>query len=306
MLRVEPTKLWELVLAPFVKSFTSRNNPFSLRPPADPPPYIYVTLVRYKEMKIDGHGKYDDTVMTFSVPVDYEEFDEHGVPSTTAALIPLYTFVTSDWNFVTQYEVYGRLCFKSSFTAPETTWWTRYQQGPAPLIVSTTLFPTEKEGRLASEGPMLASVGPIVRISSNGPSRQSESKKRDYLGQHGLDMYLDRDRQLHMTHTSIALKQVRNALDPSHADYQSLVSIDTLFTFKDQGRFERVEFGIKNYPGLSAVQNLGIGRSSPKDDGWTTADVEAFTVPIVLMEEQGKELWRRVAGEDGSWVKVPK
>jgi hypothetical protein len=309
-LPVNARKLRQEVLQPFLDSFTSSiRSPFRFTAQKNTP-YIYVTLLRFEGMTIGGRGEYAGTVMTFSISVDYNELEANRrvvANSRKRALIPLYTFVNSDWNFVTQYEVYGRLSFRSSFTSPEAAWANTYRKGQVLLKLSTTLFSSEKGDRIASEGP-------IVKITSLGTSSARtrtpagtipRNRMRAYLANRGLDRHRrGQDVRPNETHTSsIALKQVRNALDPSCADYQSLVCIDTCFEYRDRGRYEEVEFAIKDYQGVSAVQGLGRGRSSQRDGGWTTTKVEALTVPIVLTESQGKEMWRRVAGGDGTWEK---
>jgi hypothetical protein len=279
-------------------------------------PTVYVTLLNYESMTIDGRGGYGDTVLAFAVLVKYWHLDENKgrIGDPEHAFIPIYTFVGTDWNFITEYEVYGRLAFKSAFEAPEDAWLKQSAPSDAHrevLSVSTTLFPKipmEKKGS-AREGQGAAPVKVITIFSKpfsvEKPKTHSfnDADAESYLTNYGLDEYLTTPNDIASstvrTPDSIALKQVRNATHGQEADYQSLVGIKRSFTLAEKFGESSVKIRIYEHEGFPLIEKMGLQGAAAVSDrhGNPCKEFEAKSLSFTgtLEEEQGRELWRRVA-----------
>jgi hypothetical protein len=265
--------------------------------------YIYVTLLSYDEMTVGPGGhKYSDQVLTFAVMADYESHAAEGQSSRgpVPAVLPLYTFVGSDWNFITEYEVNGKLTFKSTFISPEDAWIKESafdQTQHRVLTLRTTLFPGESEGESATDVPVIE-----IDSGSTAETYAPGSQKCDeYLSGYGLSEYLTPWKPggaAAPQHPHIALKQVRNATLGKGADYQALIGVDRVFAYSGNIKVLSTKVIIHNYPGFPIVSKLGLektGRALALPDKPFEFDAEAFSVVGELHEEQGKELWWRVA-----------
>jgi len=279
------------------------------------PPNIYVTLLSYDKMKIGkSEPVYSDRVLTFAALVDYySETDRSGKgikDSLHHAFIPFYTFVGTDWNFISEYEIYGRLTFKSELVSPANTW----IRESAPdrcehevLTLLTTLFPDQSEGQAARQAPFIG-VYSEPEFDSSDPAILSGSAATKHLRKLGLDQYLrpEGTPAEEQESLSIALKQVRNAIQCESADYQSLVGIERAFTYKEK-KIKQMPLKIRiySYQSFQIVQELGLEGGEMSEDGSSVAFKvpEAFSIAGDLIEEQGKELWRRVAPKE-AWEKV--
>jgi len=297
-------------------------------------PFVYVTLLSYDKMTIDGNGQYGDSVLAFAVLVKYWKLDEKNVRNgdPTHAFIPIYTFVGTDWNFVTEYEVYGRLTFRSTLDSPEDTW--VKQSAPSDkhrevLSVSTTLFPDAKSENGSVSGGKGAAPVKVIAISSQ-PFKLAEPETCSFstaspqdpgwlsLESYGLEEYLTTPSNLASnnvrTPDSIALKQVRSAIHGHLADYQSLVAVQRAFKLADKFGKSTVRIRIYENEGLPIVKNLGlVGNVTPgSGEDWSSNegdvpfkqfDAKAMSFTGTLEEGQGRELWWRVGGQE-VWTSV--
>lgn len=270
--------------------------------------WVYVLLLSYDDMKINGKGSYGDDVLTFAVLAGYNELDKDGglVGNPKDAFIPLYTFVGTDWNFVTEYEVYGRLAFKSTLDSPEDAWVRQSAPGGEfreVLSVSTTLFPNASAG----EGKGVTPIK-VIAISSKPFTLDRKSVAQGSLKTYGLEKYLTMPAHsaAEQKSYSIALKQVRNAMHGQQADYQSVVGVQRLFKLTDRFGQSTVKIRIYEEKEVPLVQNWGLrgGRADSDGDG-SFKEFEATSLSFtgILEEDQGQELWRRVA-PDELWTKV--
>jgi hypothetical protein len=267
-------------------------------------PFVYFALLNYDHMMIGDSDVGGDSVLTAAVLVEYYSVDKDGKRMGTPAFIPIYTFTGSDWNFITEYEVYGRLAFKSTFSSPANTW--LKQSAPSKtevLSLETMLFPADN---------LEARVRPLIKIYREPPS--SESKKdspsaeqdaQEYLKKVGLGEYLTpaSEPQSAQSLQSIALKQVRNAIHGDVADYQSLVGIKRSFVYSGDLRPQQMRIHIYNYPSFPLLQKIGKENSGEKVSVTEGCEVRSFPVTAFgvcgkLQQEQGKELWWRVAPDE--------
>jgi hypothetical protein len=247
-----------------------------------------------------------DKVLTFALLVDYFLVDRFGKhKSREHAFLPLYTFAGDDWNFITEYEVYGRLAFKAKFQTPDDAW----IKGSAPakkrhevLRLRTTLFPDRNQGAAARELDFL-------KIFSLPITAAGRLARRD-LDQLGLERYLTNEaikkKQNEIGSMGIALKQVRNAIHCEDADYQSLVGVPRVFSYSDNSKVTHrsVRVEILRDPNFPILAKLGLKGIPPGAGDFDVFEGEALTVNGKLKQSPGRELWRRVAGKD-IWRNVP-
>ncbi len=346
MLEASPAQLKKLIdayLNDLAKTNKEKGQPFFEFEVKDEYPYIYVTLVSYNKMTIgtDTSAFYGDNVLTFAVLVRYWQCDEKGKRNGTPehAFIPLYTFVGTDWNFVTEYEVYGRLTFKSTLDIPEDAWVNQSAPGTEHqdvLSVSTTLFPGPLVGKdMSHDAARGAAPAKIIAISSKpiaavtpktynfaaASAQDPEWGATDFLKNYGLDEYLTTPQNITSAGTSvasnvrtpnsIALKQVRNAIHGQQADYQSLVGVKRSFTLAEKFGSSSVKLRIYQRGGFPIIEDLGLipkpGEEGYRSDidGSSYKEFEAASISFTgdLAESQGQELWRRVAPSE-LWSKV--
>jgi hypothetical protein len=304
--------------------------------------FVYGLLLSYDDMKIGTEkASYGDTVLTFAVLAEYKELGADGVTTkfTNDAFIPLYTFVGTDWNFVTEYEVYGRLAFKSTLDSPEDTW--VRQAAPSGdfrevLSVSTTLFPTPPKEQDGSAGAGIAAgavnksaaAGAVkgampVKVmalyskpsftlpdsSTTAPSGTkgvTQNSVDSYLERYGLEKYLTKPNTVignEQQPDSIALKQVRNAIHGQQADYQSLVAVQRSFTLEDSFGQSSVKIRIYEQAAFPLVDKLGLQPEPDGDSSFKEFKADALSFTGTVKEQPGRELWRRVA-PDEVWKKV--
>ena len=272
-------------------------------------PWIYVLLMTYDQMKIGDKGPFGDNVVAFAVMADYLQLDENGAPQTQTredAFIQLYTFVGTDWNFVTEYEVYGRLAFKSTLVSPEEAW--LKQSAPVRhevLSVSTPLFPAYPE--VASERRGAAAMKVITILSEPNVTFQSrniqlEPQAWESLKSVGLADYLTAKGTVR-TPKSIALKQVRNAIDADDADYQSLIAVPRSFEPAETFSESQVRVRIYKREGFPLLDKMGLAgdRNSDTDGAYEEFDARSLSFTGTFIERQGEEMWWRVAGTDEVW-----
>jgi hypothetical protein len=294
-------------------------------------PRVYVILLSYDNLTI-GDSKeqqYGDDVLTFATMVDYR-YKNQSDEKAEAAFIPLYTFVGTDWNFVTEYEVYGRLAFKSTLTSPKDAW--IRQSAPSDayrevLSISTTLFPAslKVEGALARKGKggeatpveiIAISAKPYIRFGGNVNTAENVDNINSVLMSLGLEKYLTMPSVDDIRRDSIALKQVRNAMDGQRADYQSLVAVNRSFKIAGEFGLSSVMIRIYDHNTLPLVKNWGLSAEVTPD---STVDLgfkaragsptfkqfqaKALSFTGTLKEDQGRELWRRVNPVE-RWTRV--
>lgn len=275
--------------------------------------WIYILLLTYDKMTIDGKGSYGDSVVAFAVMADYVPLDANGArmdKDKEDVFIQLYTFVGTDWNFVTEYEVYGRLAFKSTLMSPEDEW----LKHSAPLrrevlSVSTPLFSAHPQGASARTGAVQTKV--ITIFAEPNATAQSRSIERDSqawesLKEVGLADYLTaKGSNTVRTRKGIALKQVRNAMNAELADYQSLIAVPRSFELADKFDDSQVWIRIYKRESFALLNKMGLAGNSGSDvDGrYEEFDAQCLSFTGTFIEHQGEEMWWRVADTGDVWRK---
>ena len=268
--------------------------------------FLYVILFSFERMIAkDVEGRdikgYGDRMLTFALSTEWHRKDFKS--ESKAALIPLYTFVGTDWNFVTEYEVYGRLAFRSTLSSPRSSWIKAAfpQQEQEVLTVSTTVLPQDRD-ELAREEKLIRIFWP----RDGSPRRLTD----DYLESFGLESYLASDSPAASSppiFCSIALKEVRDAKDHNRAAFQSLVGIERSFDHRMKRRtpdLETVPFGggdqrawesdkvrieVEGSTNMSLLAKLGY---EPRNNFSLTAD-KGITIAGRMRDSDVKNLcWR--------------
>jgi hypothetical protein len=344
MLKADHEKLQELIdryLNDLCKTNRDQNKP-SFKFEVKEYPFVYITLLSYEDMTIESarDRSYGDTMLTFAVLVKYWNVDEQGgrQGDPEHAFVPLYTFVGTDWNFVTEYEVYGRLTFKSILRSPEDAWVKQSapsrEENHEVLSVSTTLFPGDLGGKDGSAGEgkgagpikvigIYSIPSPEVRTDALESPLGDRSYLREVLLREGLAEYLtiaDEQAQQVPKSISIALKQVRNAIHGQCADYQSLIAVPRSFNLAEKFDISSVKIRIYKREGFPLVEKMGLigqareslttneGASVSEQSGDDPSSYQEFEAKSLsftgdLNEYQGTEWWRRVAPAE-LWTKV--
>jgi hypothetical protein len=192
-----------------------------------------------------------DRVVSFAVPVFFHDKGETK-PKKPNALVPLFTFVGEDWNFLTEHEVYGRLAFKSILESPPDTWlgweggWSRGRRNL--LTVKTILFPT-----LGKKGA--ASPRPIIKIFSKEKQTADVSKSLS-------DFYLESLGIGQENYDYISLKQVRDSIQVDRAPYQAIVSVPRTLDGKREPHNSQLDIELEVYgyddQGLDVAKTMGL------------------------------------------------
>jgi hypothetical protein len=261
--------------------------------------FLHVMLLDYQSIITADRAlvPFGDTILTFYVPVERSPGEQNA--SSSPAMIPLYNFVGMDWNFITDYEVYGTLTFKSAFISPEDTW--LRQSDPTSiglhdvLEIRTTVFPDDP-AEPAGEKPVI-----IIR-SGPGPSLPPAKRvaiDTDFFKALGLEGYLaSTATQDVLDFEMISLKQVRDAKDPSKAPYQSLVSVKRSHTLdKDIVLLPAIEFQLNEYTNLSIFERMGIG--GIVDGSITLSPSKSASLPGRMRDYEVSNLTQRIG--TGPW-----
>ena len=283
--------------------------------------YVLMLVSSFDEMKgaTAGFRNLHDRVLTFAIPAKCTPKTPNGQPSDSGGedvLIPLYTFVEQDWDFLTENEVYGRLAFKSLLESPPQTWIERAKARRELLTVYTSIFPE------APAKPQRERFKPLIQIWDKSPPQMHKALKlkkdggevkvdliaNTYVKWLGLPVPTDAgspDGQIN----SICLKQVRDAIQTSRACYQEIVSvirhIDAGWKYDTSPQDLRVRF--YKYPGMTISDTMGIVPDDPKDPEakyqcWVTA-VTGATISGYMSDEDAQNLCWTI--EENGWSDDP-
>jgi hypothetical protein len=300
------------------------------------PDFLYILMIvsSFDEMSgADSEPEFKDLhdrVLTFAIPATYKLKNKSGEvagksekskgePETSEGepdesvegqvLIPLYTFVEQDWDFLTEYEVYGRLAFKSLLKSPPLTWIELAKARRELLTVHTSVFPE------APSEPQRERFKPLIQIWDR-PYQMNRALKlqhlrervtppqmvKGYLGLLGLETKPDSPGQLKPGPIStVSLKQVRDAIETSKACYQEIVRVTRHI---DDGISEpaRHALGVRfyKYPGMKISETMGIVGDDPDTDDqcWVTA-LPGARIAGYMCDEDAKNLGWSI--ENGVW-----
>jgi hypothetical protein len=232
---------------------------FTLRIPSYGP-IVYLILSNFEQMKtVDLSGVVwpnADREMTFAIPVTWTN---KNTGTTGDGLIPAYTFAGTYWNTITTSEVYGRLTLKSDFVSPPFENFfppPLLPDGNLSLSVETELFPNTSSSQELQELPLVDFYTIYPPLPPGSAPIQTGQVTDDFLETMGLDQQFGTDS---IDFFTIGLKQIRDANDPTKADYQAPVFLGRRFEQDGSGFFPvNIDVHFYNYPNLSLVQSLGL------------------------------------------------
>jgi hypothetical protein len=269
-----------------------------------------------------------DRLLTFAIPATRTHL-KNGTPDgkPEAVLIPLYTFVEQDWDFLTEYEVYGRFAFKSILESPPKVWVEKSKGTHEVLTVYTPIFPEEKpkektESQQARFRPLIQLWQPPQPDPRNGEpvkERQTNAEEKvkkirteeqsppdsgtateDFTKAYFFWLGVKDPSGPHVTDNkipirSIGLKQVRDALDTDRASYQAIVEV----TRNIAGHwgycpdYKSLEVRFYSYPPeLTIHTTMGIDCKLNDEQGKDYAYYRAKTIP-------GARIYGRMNDENG-------
>jgi hypothetical protein len=244
-----------LPLGQSIFEFQVKDPPKEMQPmlPKDADACVLMLVSSFDGLSGEGRGaegkNLHDRVLTFAVPATliYKGKEADHKDKEKDVLIPLYTFVEQDWDFLTEYEVYGRLAFKSDLQSPPENWVDASKDRSELLTACTTIFPGE------GQEPQSARVMPLVQIWKSRSDRLSpllerHSSRTDEVFEASLASQLRSQQDLvkgyrelmglpdpHLAGVtppiaSIGLKQIRDAISPNSASYQEIVLVNRSFS----------------------------------------------------------------------------
>ncbi len=208
-------------------------------------------------------GPYSDYELTFAIPIRWE--NKQDATKWGLGLVPLYTFAGTYWNTITTSEVYGRLTLKSRFESPTFDTFLTPQYGPdgnLTLTVKTELFPEPNKAQELQELPIVevysVYTDPDVAVGS-APTQPLSTESvtiNGFLTQIGLGQFITG-----ATFLTGGLKQIRDANDPTKADYQASVWLGRSFTNQcPDGQYAIPAYNVHlyNYDNVSLVELFGL------------------------------------------------
>lgn len=240
---------------------------------------VCLILSGFTGLTTDGYegGSYSDFELTLAIPIKWRKLDVADAPYTYG-LFPAYTFVGEAWNATTSFEVYGRLTMQSSFISQPDLWNDEY----LPPYLETSGFNLRVTTKLfsSSDSVPTAQDHDVVGIQFHKPQTAPATTPptEGFLQTLG---FIQNKESLSLS--SIALKQVRDAVDPSRADLQTIVQLNRTFT-PDRNYLPRsvvdwlpaLRVTLGEYTTLPFVTKLGLTKyaasslSLPNGDGTYT------------------------------------
>jgi hypothetical protein len=290
-------------LEQLVKSYLENGcYEFSVKPSKSGKCYIYVLVTNFPSITAgQDFAGYGDKEVIFSLPVEFSSASNSA--RKTAAMVPLYSFVGTDWNFITQNEEFGRLTFKSSLVSPPDAWIETFEAGKRHdvLNVSTTLFPTKDKRRPAEEKQLIR-----IQQTTTVPNIITDQQPlQKYLEAVGLTEYISNmsPQQQPRWFWAITLKQVRDAKEPSNANYMSVLGVRTSYQIYPCGGYEGqllsgLEIALRRYDGFDLISSLDL-KTSPTDNDYSilTSYPGVGSFYACVVDNCAHNLCSRVAGQ---------
>jgi len=265
--KVDRDKLQNLVTS----YFQNKDYEFQVFPSGPHMPAIspYVAIMAEKftvYFESSPTHAFQDHAISLAVPV---QFRQYGSPTWLYAMLPLYNFVATDWDYITENEMYGRLTLRSEIASPPSAWLdltspssTKGEpatalrlrtelyddKGQTPKIDTRTLMEIHIEHAPNPPGPYRASSWDTIRRVSRAL---------------GLGSFVQKRMKLPISIYNIALRQVRDAKKPGRASYMALVGTKrTILELEHLEHLDGVTISINNYKGLPIVETLGLGKKT--------------------------------------------
>jgi len=278
-------------------------------------PYVLMLVAQFPEVN-SGQPKprkWSDTEVILAIPA-YENDDQE-----KPVLLPLIVFVASEWNAITNREIYGRFSLQSSIKVCDERQAndlsiSNVKKPELWFYVSSPVAGDRDEKEIKDIYSMLG----VSRSSITGDA-QKESTNWKSLKTWLEKVKLDPDSNGDPNFQSVALKQFRDAHDPKQACYQSLVTLSR--TFAAGSTKEWIEdtykvslrVNIREYTNVKLASTLCLKRK-PILTGKPTpaAIVDNSPMPPFILDvskyvlsKLGDQTLAQVVGEDEIVVEKP-
>jgi hypothetical protein len=221
---------------------------------------------------IDSQAGYRDYELTFAIPARWTRTIDKAFGD---CLIPAYSFVGTYWNSITTSEVYGRVAFKSTFVdppffanLPPEKGDINYRPENLGVTLMTDIFPSEDRTQPLKHLPLLQIYSVYAQDKpSRAVLQQPKQTVEEFVSGIGLSAYCSIEKRIH----SIALKQIRDANDPTKADYQSYVLLEQNLVESALAYFDpQLHVRIYDYPGFPLIETLGLIVDQKDNDSKTS------------------------------------
>jgi hypothetical protein len=278
------TKVLQKLIDHYLNDFDNGHT-FGL-PSNDGMSLVHVVVVTFDDMKAKIGGveveEYGDRILALVVPADWTSKRNGRVRKV---FLPLYSFVGTDWDYLTDHEVYGRLTFRSTLESSQDPW----MKFPVDaniiphevLSVRTTVFPNETSNE-AKEVPLIkiftapedARGDPLAQRFMKGARDCQSDAYIEYLG---LTEYLTRSAAAEKPFYSVSLKQIRDARYADKAAFQSLVGVPRKIEYKKASMLQPVKIMVDNsFINFRIFELMGLVDRSTR---WVTLGP---TIPLSL------------------------
>lgn len=237
--------------------------------------YVVLMMVSsFEAVSIEDPKKnLTDHVLTFALPVKCTQTSSK---KSRNVLLSLFTFAEADWDFLTEYEVYGRFAFKSILQAAPQSWLKRLDPERELLNVHTTLFPEFEEQEPARLMPVIR----ICALSHQLRVKKDADRDTAYEDLMGL---IPMEGQGQKKFRTIGVKQVRDAITPKRAGYQAVVGVTRKFERAEvaAGDVEAIQLQIYGYKGMDLHTQMNLLASTTE-----VIKVDGITCNLYKLETQ--------------------
>jgi len=291
IMRVMPLRAREAVLARLCRDHLD-NSLYRFTPTS---PYVLMVADQFKDLSAasDPAARWADSEVIFAIAADCQDLRARSAPARPV-ILPLLGFVGSEWNAISDREVYGRFSMASSFVAPHAALMGDLAPHPRHdlqnlFFIRTSICPTLDENEQTRRWTVLGLA------AGAGVTRASAQSLAPWLKQLGLG-------QIAAAHQyeSVALKQFRDATLADRACYQALVSLKRRFSAPPKSGWidQPLRVSLFDFDTMNLVKTLGLLADPPiaGPDGRPHHKIEPvkpFWVSGAITQDRGDNLcWR--------------
>jgi len=243
-------------------------------------PYILMLVAQYAEMESGDKRKWADTEITFALPAR----DEKNKPF----VLPLIGFVNSEWNAISDREIYGRFTMQCSIEVCDPDRaddLSLDNKGPQLWFYVRLPLMADKDDIEIKKA--YATLG-VTRSKADGADPDVHADLKEWLGEVGFLPEVPGD----FSFKSAALKQFRDAAEPVKlACYSELVTIERRFSEATKMWIAK-DFGINLQVTIREFENVRLASRLCLADGRRIVPKDrknAFPYPV-RFESQHLEL----------------
>jgi hypothetical protein len=291
IMRVLPLRAHHDALARLCRDHLD-NSLYHFMPAA---PYVLMIADQFKDMSAasDPGSRWADSEITFAITATCTDVGNPATPPRPV-ILPLIGFVGSEWNAISEREVYGRFSLASSFVAPHASLMGDLPPHPHHQLrdlfyVRTSICPTLDEDEQTRRWTVLG-----LAAAADGAKPPGEPAAQ-WLKDLGLEQIAAAHR-----YESIGLKQFRDAKEANRACYQALVSLERKFTTPPTCGWidEVLRVSIFVFDTMNLVKTLGLDGNATGPDPrgrprYIIQPIQPFWVSGPIMQGRGDNLcWR--------------